>query len=157
MPLDSSAYQPNWNCEQSEVAPIFRKNKLKHSAPQSKHNIHESRLAAGIRRSSAHWWADPSLDPLSNISERLISNSNQIPECSGPNSTRRLKYSNIQYIIASWLDEFSLNNPLNNLAIRAYNYSKIEHNSVLICTTKTTPILVLICIQHASLTTKHRP
>lgn len=91
----------------------------------------------------------------SNGSERLISNNNQIPECSGPNSTRRLKYSNIQYIIANWLDEFSLNNPLNNLAIRAYNYSKTEHNSVLICTTETTPILVLICIQHASLTTEH--
>ena len=72
-----------------------------------------------------------------------------------PNSTRRLKYSNIQYIIANRLDEFSLNNPPNNSAIRAYNYSKAEHNSVLICTIETAPILVLICIQHASLTTEH--
>ena len=61
----------------------------------------------------------------------------------------------IYYIVASQLEDFSLNNTAINSAVRSYNYKKAGHDSVIICTTETAQILVLIC-RYATHMSDHR-
>ena len=61
----------------------------------------------------------------------------------------------IYYIVASQLEDFSLNNTAINSAVRSYNYNKAGHDSVIICTTETAQILVLI-YRYAARISDHR-